>query len=669
MLTQNSKPDDSPSQPPPHSGETAENAQTYPAALRARAFLIGIPLLMFVSVLSVYADMSAQVIQFGVLQFSPPAVVALFALALLNVVWRQVRGQVLLRPGELLAVYAMLLVGVMVSTRGVIEKVIGSIAYLPYAVGNNAQFLPFLRHMPKWTVPYDPAFAVPPSPTITGFYEGTRGVVPWEDWLGPLCADFAAVIGVTLVFLGMATLLRRQWVDVEHLNFPLTSLPVAMMRNEADGRPLFSSPLLWGGIAIPTLVFGLNGLHANIPTLPQIAMSFDLAPMFQSPPWNGIGFCTAFLSLAVVGFAYFIPGDVLFSMWFFYIAINAQSVVAATVGYPGNVSGGWPSYEVAGAYFVIAAALYGQARPLLKAVWQTAFGKAGSVRLDDSAELMTYRRAFLCLAIGFAGVTVWLVAAGMSPLLAMFQMAVYLFVVALVMSRAVAQAGLLMTETSFLPQTVLGMFMPLHSLGPTNLTMLAVTNTFFAQDLRGELLAPFLDAQCTAGRIGSKPRTLLLPLVIGMAVALVTASVAFLHLHYAVGGNLLYGHPHDVANYEMSVLVGPLTGQRSSSSPGAFVVGALLAAVLTFLRARYAWFPLHPLGLALCASWSMKVFWFGFLVAWIIRTVIVRYGGINLYRKFSPLMLGLIIGEFSAAVFWASLHLAFQVTAPAFPWP
>ncbi len=328
--------------------------------------------------------------------------------------------------------------------------------------------------------------------------------------------------------------------------------------------------------------------------------------------------------------------------------------------------------QTAGAYFVIAATIYWQARPVLKAVWQTAFGRNQSEKQDDSHELMSYRMALISVVVGFAGVTVWLVAAGMSPALAMFQMAVYLFVVALVMSRAVAQAGLLMTETSFLPQTLLQVFTPLHSLGAANLTMLAVSNTLFAQDLRGELLSPFLDVQRTAGRIGARSRTLLVPLIVAIVVSLVTASLAFLHLSYAVGGNLLYGHPHEVADYEMSVLAGPLQGQPSASGAsgaGAFVVGAMLAIALTVLRAQYAWFPLHPLGLALCASYSMKVFWFGFFVAWFIRALVVRYGGIQAYRRFSPLMLGLIVGEFSSAVFWACLHLAFKVTAPAFPWP
>ena len=141
-----------------------------PDGLRARTWLVGLPLLVALSILSVYADMSAQVIQFGVLQFSPPAVVALFALALVNVAWRKFTGKTLFVGAELLAIYAMLLVGVMVSTRGVVEKLAGSIAYLPYGVAREyPEFRPFLGHIPPWMVPYNPAHAASMPESVRAF--------------------------------------------------------------------------------------------------------------------------------------------------------------------------------------------------------------------------------------------------------------------------------------------------------------------------------------------------------------------------------------------------------------------------------------------------------------------------------------------------------------------
>ena len=96
-----------------------------------RAFLVGLPLLVAMCVLSIYADMVAQVIQFGVLQLAPPAIAALAALALFNQGLSRLTRREWLGKGDLLAIYAMLLIGVMVSTRGVMEKLVPSLVYLP----------------------------------------------------------------------------------------------------------------------------------------------------------------------------------------------------------------------------------------------------------------------------------------------------------------------------------------------------------------------------------------------------------------------------------------------------------------------------------------------------------------------------------------------------------
>src|SRR5688500_14665974 len=74
-----------PSPTPESASEFSKIAR--PAAiygLRLRAILVGLPLVVGLSLVSVYADMVAQNIQFGVLQLAPPAVAALFVLALAN---------------------------------------------------------------------------------------------------------------------------------------------------------------------------------------------------------------------------------------------------------------------------------------------------------------------------------------------------------------------------------------------------------------------------------------------------------------------------------------------------------------------------------------------------------------------------------------------------------
>ncbi|HCA47451.1 MAG TPA: hypothetical protein DEP45_08890, partial [Armatimonadetes bacterium] len=100
-----------------------------------------------------------------------------------------------------------------------------------------------------------------------------------------------------------------------------------------------------------------------------------------------------------------------------------------------------------------------------------------------------------------------------------------------------------------------------------------------------------------------------------------------------------------------------------------FASGVLVTLALSVLRMRYVWWPLSPLGFALSGSWSMIVFWFPIMVAWALKGAVLRYGGMRLYQRLRPLMFGLILGEFSQAVLWATISGIWRTPAPFFPWP
>ena len=81
---------------------------------------------------------------------------------------------------------------------------------------------------------------------------------------------------------------------------------------------------------------------------------------------------------------------------------------------------------------------------------------------------------------------------------------------------------------------------------------------------------------------------------------------------------------------------------------GAYSVGALFVFVLTILRLQFIWFPLHPVGFVVSSSWGMNPFWFSVFLSWLLKFIILRYGGLKTYRKNTPFFLGLILGEFIA---------------------
>jgi len=106
------------------------------------------------------------------------------------------------------------------------------------------------------------------------------------------------------------------------------------------------------------------------------------------------------------------------------------------------------------------------------------------------------------------------------------------------------------------------------------------------------------------------------------------------------------------------------------------LVGAVVFGVLTLLRKKVLSFPLHPIGYLLLlfsihakalspyhkgtdalnldgASWL----WGSALIAWIIKKLVIKYGGMNTYRAAKPAAVGLIAGALFALFMVNSVDL------------
>ena len=63
-------------------------------------------------------------------------------------------------------------------------------------------------------------------------------------------------------------------------------------------------------------------------------------------------------------------------------------------------------------------------------------------------------------------------------------------------------------------------------------------------------------------------------------------------------------------------------------------------------------FPLSAVGYAMTCCFG-GVLWFSFLVVWIVKVSLLRYGGMRLYKQAIPLFTGLALGHFATAgIFW-----------------
>jgi hypothetical protein len=49
----------------------------------------------------------------------------------------------------------------------------------------------------------------------------------------------------------------------------------------------------------------------------------------------------------------------------------------------------------------------------------------------------------------------------------------------------------------------------------------------------------------------------------------------------------------------------------------------------------------------------MQELWCPFFVAWMLKWLVLRYGGMSLYRRVLPYFLGLILGDYIVPLLWA----------------
>lgn len=646
-----------------------------------KGLLLGIALVPVTCFVVAWAEIVLMTLQIGYLQMPPAVVGLLLMVTLLNAPLKKFGKRISLSAQDIMVAYTMMLLAAMISSRGLMQKLIPILVTANYFASDandwRIKFFPFIK---QWLVPFDTKGAVKQDIAVR-FFERLRAgeTIPWGAWVGPMIAWSLLVILVFGAFLCLASMMRRQWADNEKLAFPLVQLPLEIVGASEGGHstPLFRNPMMWVGFAIPFIIFMVKGLHTAYPSIPDITVEWNLGDYLQQPPWNGIYYTPIKLSFALIGFMFLLPSDLVFSLWFFFVLSRVQDVIAKsfnmdTPGMPLYPTPLFRGYQAMGAYLVLTVYLLLIARPHLLRIWRIVCGEERETA-EDANELLPYKTAFWGFWFCAFGAGVFLVAMGMSPFIAALQLGGLLFVIAFVMARSTAEAGMLMTESSFRPVDLLRLFIPLHLLGPSNLTTMAMTDSLLLRDQRGLLLSGFMDGLHIADGVQIPRRRFLGVFSLGVLLSIVCAGVIQIWLPYTKGGITLYGYVYQYNNkvgfedYEKYLQAGkalPVGWQ----GPVFLLVGIVVTAALVWSRANVVGFALHPLGYALCSSWTMIIFWFAAFVAWSCKTLILRYGGMKLYRQARPLFLGMILGEFSVALFWAVASALLDMPVPAFPW-
>jgi hypothetical protein len=87
------------------------------------------------------------------------------------------------------------------------------------------------------------------------------------------------------------------------------------------------------------------------------------------------------------------------------------------------------------------------------------------------------------------------------------------------------------------------------------------------------------------------------------------------------------------------------------------IAGFAIVMILDAIRFKFPGFPLHPAGYVLSMNYGVDYYWFGMLVALLIKNFVQRYYGLNGYDKLRQVAFGILIGEYAAETIWMTMAL------------
>jgi hypothetical protein len=639
------------------------SAHSHNGGITVRSLLLGLCLAGLLCAVTPYNDYVVENTFMAGNHFPVGAVAVLLLLSAVNLAVRRVRGRPFLSARELGVVYILTMVTSGIPSSGLLRYLIPTPPSIYYFAGAGNQWDKLIwGHFPPWV-------AVSGTPA-TWFFEGMPegASLPWGAWWIPLSRWLILVGAVWLMMICLSALVRKQWADRERLAFPLVQFPLEVLRDDGRGPSawFFAHRLVWLGAAIVLFVHVLNGLHAYFPSVPGIPLSANMDAALPDRPWSAAVPIRFNIYFSAIGFGYLLSSEVAAGFWFSIILFKIQAVILSALGYEGTSAWGGAitaigDREQMGALLMVAGMLLW----FLRGTFANAFRQIVSTRRgDDDGEPLSYRFATLGLLASLIIAFAWLVSAGMTPVFAGL-FVVSFVAICLVLTRIIAEAGLLMVQFSFRPVDYLLLFGGTTALGPTNLTVCAFVDTVLTFDLREAVMPSVLNGFRMAEQSGVSTRKLSRAIGAALVFALLVTIPVFLMTFYKVGAlvvdrnGTLTGLPREFFTELASRLDNP-----SHPSAGEYIwmlVGAAAVAVTSWLRLTFVWWPVHPLGLVMGTSYATRYLWFSLFLGWLFRMLTVRYSGLRGYMRFRPVFMGIIMGDVLGALLWDIVGFASKV--------
>jgi len=560
-----------------------------------------------------------------------------------------------LNGGELLVIYIMLVMSMTIGGHDTIQNLFGVIGHPFYfATPENKWKELFFKYLPKWLFVSD-------REALEAFYGGgaTHYLLRhFHIWAKPLFYWGIYVMVLFFVMLCLNVMIRKQWMEQEKLSFPIIQLPLEIAKGGGE-VPLFKNRLLWIGFAIAFIIGSVNGIASLLPYIPRIPVSCtdpanDLGQYVTTPPWNAIGWTPLAKYPFAIGLAFFIPADLSFSCWFFYVLRKLFQVLGRATGWEGTLHG-FPFFneQASGAWLALAfVALWGT-RSFLWGVIKKAFGKES---IDDSGEPISYRAAVVGFFIGWAVLLGFAYKAGLAIWTAIIFFAIC-FLLALAIARVRAELGTPHEILFVNPENTMGTLMGSNFIGKQSSTVLWCFY-WINRCYRNHPMPAQLEAFKIVDVAKIEQKRILWVILFAAFLALPFAYFFNLFVCYADGAAAKCMGFHFWSGWES---FNNLADWMNYGKPVekdrviAFLIGLIFVILLRIARWNLRWWPFHPAGYALAISFAMDHFWFSFFISWLLKIIILRAGGMKLHRRAIPFFLGLILGDYVIGSIWAIL--------------
>ena len=617
-----------------------------------RALLIGLAMAVWANVWPAYSSLIAHSSRADYSHLSVALLIPLISIMALNLPW-SCKGKGL-TSSELLTICCIGMVAATMQGEWLSGYLLGVVTAPTYFATNENRWAEILlERMPSWAIVDDRS-------ATTGFYEGLfeGQSIPWSAWVSPFFWWSGFLGSVLIVSFCMVTILRKQWMENERLAFPVASAILELTGVSGSTGTLSTlvrSRLFRIGFWIVLIIFIWNiatWFSKAIPPLdiPMTVLSRKVIRIAKGFPY--FAFSVHPMTMA---FAYFTKSDVLLSIWVFHLLAILQVGIFNRIGFSIGSSDMWCSFDPSigwqsfGGLSVFVVWGLWIARHHLTKVFRQAF--TGRRELDDSDELMKYRTAVFLMLAGCIYLVLWLYRAGMGwgPLLAFWFGTLILY---LGLARIIVESGLVYLRGPITAQAFAWHLFGISGMGPSSAVAMGLTYTFFCDAKTWGITAlahiPRLGLAMERDR-----RRLLAPSVL---------LGGFLGAIAIIGFILLQGY-HGVGSYNFGVVsfngsndgavgIWRYTANRIQQGDLGtdwnrvqfLAIGAAFTGLMLYLRYRFPGFPINPIGFTISASNVLRSTVTSIFIAWLTKSLILKFGGLNSYRRMAPLFLGLFMG-------------------------